>query len=268
MRLSKIISYSRYSELAAYYRNKGCLCNDYLQNEAESLITDGKLYEFCSGKNAFLFQEKDGFYRVYYYLNDLSAIEDFNSGDYNVEILFRNDLESIGKEISYFEKSGFRKNTIRDQYSLVSGKASISNEIQIRVRCAENIREIEQACNIFNKSFDKLSGDYIPTEDYASLLQDGAILVAEDNTGKFVGAVHQTINNGIAYLAHIAVVEDMRGKGIGGQMLDCFVSRNESAEIKRYILWVRRNNTAAVKMYQKKGFKFVGKSSLSMIKTI
>ena len=60
-----------------------------------------------------------------------------------------------------------------------------------------------------------------------------------------------------------------RGKGVGKALVDAFVERNknpEKMEKTRYQLWVQRQNEAAVKMYQNKGFKYINKSTISLIK--
>ena len=64
-------------------------------------------------------------------------------------------------------------------------------------------------------------------------------------------------------------MEHARGKGVGKALVDAFVERNQNPEKKektRYQLWVQRQNEAAVKMYQNKGFKYINKSTISLIK--
>ena len=69
----------------------------------------------------------------------------------------------------------------------------------------------------------------------------------------------------------MAVVEKYRGQGVGQALLDTFVEWNSNIEPElkpksRYMLWVQAQNAAAVGMYQKKGFKYMNKSTISMIK--
>ena len=46
------------------------------------------------------------------------------------------------------------------------------------------------------------------------------------------------------------------------------VERNYISDKSRYMLWVQQQNHTAVAMYKKKGFTNLGKSTLSLIKTM
>ena len=124
---------------------------------------------------------------------------------------------------------------------------------------------------LFNNSFDHYSGDYIANEVHESLYTGGAILIAKDLHGIFLGALHQTVERGVAWISHVAVVDNYRGHGVGQALLDTFIEQNANPDpdIKpksRYMLWVQTQNAVAVGMYQKKGFKYMNKSTISMIK--
>ena len=67
-------------------------------------------------------------------------------------------------------------------------------------------------------------------------------------------------------LGHVAVVENARGRGVGKALVDTFVEWNKDTDKTRYQLWVQRQNKAAVNMYLNKGFKYVNKSTISLIK--
>ena len=78
--------------------------------------------------------------------------------------------------------------------------------------------------------------------------------------------VHQTIEKGVAWISHVAVTEQARGKGVGKALMEAFIERNHADEKSRYMLWVQRQNVPAVNMYQQKGFKYINKSTISLIK--
>ena len=48
--------------------------------------------------------------------------------------------------------------------------------------------------------------------------------------------------------------------------MEAFIERNHADEKSRYMLWVQRQNVPAVNMYQQKGFKYINKSTISLIK--
>jgi ribosomal protein S18 acetylase RimI-like enzyme len=144
--------------------------------------------------------------------------------------------------------------------------ASLNEEFIVRP--ANTMADVREAFELFNQSFDKYSGDYVPSEDYEGLLSCGSILLArrkDEDGSKFLGALHYTVYGNVAWVSHLAVKESARGQHVGQALLDAFVERNMVTEKSRYMLWVQHQNEAAVKMYENKGFKYLGKSSLSMI---
>lgn len=269
MKLSKVETYSRYLEIVEKYGSKGCITNDYIQREAESLVSDGKLFESCYEKNAFLFVKKDTCLRAYYYLNDLNETTAFDGNDFVVEILYRGEAFYPQEVVTYLEKCGFRTNLVRDQYSGMYKDLQLGTFVDnLRIYEAQSIEEVEQACELFNASFDHFSGDYISENEYPSLLKGKNILIARDNAGSsFLGALHQTIENRVAWISHVAVQPEARGHHVGLGLAEAFIQYNRVDDKSRYMLWVQHQNTAAVNMYQKLGFKYIGKSTLSMIKT-
>ena len=273
MKLSKVNEFNRYQAIVDQYKRKGCLSNDYIYTEAADLIFHDKLYEYCGINNAFLFVVKDKCLRVYYYLNDLNETCWFDiKEDLVTEIIFRGNLGTPNEEIEYLSKCGFSLNLRRDQYGGVYKDLQTPRLIKgVTIAKATTMDEVAFACELFNDSFDHYSGDYIAKEVFETLLADGAIIIAKDFQGNIAGALHQTVERGVAWISHVAVVEKYRGQGVGQALLDTFVEWNSNIEPElksksRYMLWVQAQNAAAVGMYQKKGFKYMNKSTISMIK--
>ena len=269
MNLKKIEKFSRYQEIVECYGQRGCVSNVYIQQEAADLIVHDILYEYCGEKNAFLMVKKDGFWRLYYYLNDFDEILSLEGEVMETEILYRDNVGEPADVVTYLEKCGFKRHLVRDQYAgmykdfLPSGLTD-----DIIVQPALIMAGVEVAFEIFNQSFDKFSGDYVSPERYEGLLSSGSILLAWrkcEGESKILGALHQTVENNVAWISHLAVKESARGNHVGKALLDAFVERNMVTEKSRYMLWVQHQNEAAVKMYENKGFKYLGKSSLSMI---
>ncbi len=270
MKLKKIEYFSRYQEIVERYGQKGCASNDYIQREAADIIIHNNLYECCGDKNAFLLVKKEGFWRVYYYINDFDEILFLDGEVLESEILFRGNLGEPADVVAYLEKCGFKRHLVRDQYAGMYKdlRPAVENN-EIIVQPAQSLIGVQAAFELFNQSFDKYSGDYVSPEVYGGLLANGSILLAwkkSEGEAQFLGALHQTVENNVAWVSHVAVKEAARGHHVGQALLDTFVERNMVSERFRYMLWVQHQNEAAVIMYEKKGFKYVGKSSLSMIK--
>ncbi len=273
MKLKEVKEFARYQEIVDKYKRKGVLTNDYIYQDAADLIIHNNLYEYCGINNAFFFVQKDKCLRLYYYLNDLEEIHEFNLNESLVaEILFRGNLGLPQNEMEYLSKCGFHFHLRRDQYCGVYRELQIPClKAGVTVAKATSINEIGFACDLFNNSFDHYSGDYIAKDIYESLYTGGSVWIAKDLQGNFSGALHQSVERGVAWVSHVAVVESYRGHGVGQALLDTFVEENANPKIdlrpqSRYMLWVQSENAPALRLYQKKGFKYINKSTISMLK--
>lgn len=269
MAAKTLMSIEQWNELRNKYQQKDTLCNNYMMHaELEEKINAGSLSVLDNKNNLFLFQKKKKCSRVYYYLNNMKESFDIDiKDDLVVEIIFRQDKGLPKQELEYLSKCGFVLNIRRDQYSgTYKEMRSPTLAPGIVVRKATSMEEVRCSCELFNKVFDVFSGDYISSEEIHSLFETDSILVATDIKGTYLGALHQTIIRNTAWISHVAVVETARGMGVGKALLDTFVELNKCNGKGRYMLWVQNQNTGAVIMYQHKGFKYVGKSTISMIK--
>lgn len=267
MKPIKIETPDRYQEIVEKYSIRGCLSNDYIQREATNFITHDALYEFCGEKNAFLLVKKDGFWRVYYYLNDLNEKLILDGEELVTEILFRGNIGEPIDQISYLENCGFKRNLVRDQY--FAKYASLTPPVFIGGIKIETVTDVEDAIwaiNLFNASFDKWSGDFIPLEMAQLMIQERAILIAKDNEGNCLGALHLEEKSGVMWLNHVAVTEAARGKGVGRGLVEAYIEQGHVDDNSRYQLWVQRQNNPAVNLYQKKGFAYLNKSTVSLVK--
>lgn len=268
MNLNKINKIEDYQLLTDTYSTNKIYSNDYIQNEVSELISQGLLSEYHTVSNLFLFVKKDFGMRVYYYIGNVNEIADFSmQNNLVVEILYRGEKFYPQNEIDYLQKCGFKINLIRDQYCGVYKDLIQSEPINnVIISLAENIEEVETACLLFNDTFDNLSGDYIPKNEYIKLLNNKQIYIAKDNEGNFLGSLHQTIDKSVAWISHITVLPEARGKHVGQALLNEFIQRNYTTEKQRYMFWVQKQNAVAVNMYEKKGFKYLNKSTISLIK--
>ena len=267
MELIQIKTFEQYSQLVERYNCKGRLTNDYIQKEVANLIICDSLFGVCGEENAALLVQKEGFQRLYYYINNVDELIELPKGEYVTEILFRggNVPET---EVNWLEGLGFKKNLIRDQY--FAKYTSLTQPIAInglKIETATTAEDVLWAINLFNASFDKWSGDFIPKEAAPLLIQEKAILIAKDEKDNRLGVLHLELKLGCMWLNHVAVAKEARGMGVGRGLVEAYIEHGHiNGDNSRYMLWVQRQNKTAVNLYKKKGFTPMNKSSLSMIK--
>lgn len=267
MELIQLKTFEEYSLLLERFNRKGCITNNYLQNEATDLIIHDRLSAVCGENNVVLLVQKEGFQRVYYYINSTEEKITLPQGEYVTEILFRGE-NAPDAQVKWLEGMGFQKNLIRDQYC--AKYASLTQPALItglKIETAITAEDVLWAINLFNASFDKWSGDFIPQETAPILIQEKAILVAKDANDSKLGALQLELKSGCMWLNHVAVMKEARGIGVGRGLVEAYIEQGHiNGENSRYMLWVQRQNTPAVNIYKKKGFTPMNKSSLSMIK--
>lgn len=266
MKPQKIETYEQYIQLVERYNRKGCFTNDYLQNEAAYLIVLNRLFALCGQDNALLMVQKEGFYRLYYYINNTEEQLELPESELVTEILFRGE-NAPEAEVKWLEGMGFKENLIRDQY--FAKYASLTQPIlieRVKIEIATAIEDVLWAIRLFNASFDKWSGDYIPEAQASLLIQEKAILIAKDLDGDRLGALQYEMRQGTCWLNHVAVVPEARGKKVGRGLTEAYIEQGHVDDNSRYMLWVQRQNVSAVAMYRNKGFAPMNKSTLSMIK--
>ena len=267
MNLIRISTTDRYNEIVIQYRRKNCFTNDFLHREVFSLVKDGKLYECCLRDNAFLFVKKDVGLRLYYYLNDINSIVDFDiEEDLATEILFRGDVAFPKEEIDYLLRCGFKKHILRDQYSAIYKDIQLTHyDIPgLEIYLAKTIDEIEYAVNLFNQTFDKYTGNFIPLCECKKLFDDKCILVAKLDE-KYAGAMHFKREGKLIWAEHNVVENWCRGQHVGSMLCNAFIETAKMDDNTRYTRWTQHAGQAA-KMYEKLGFMYVNKSSFSMLK--
>lgn len=267
MNLNRIDKVERYLEITQDYKRKGCYSNDFIQKEVPNLINEGKLFECCTDDNAFLFVKKDVGLRLYYYLNNLESVSDFDiKDDLICELLFRGDNYFPQKEIDYLSKCGFVKHILRDQY-FASYKDINLFEYEVpglSIYIAESLDEIKYAVDLFNKTFDNYTGNFIPFNECNKLLSDKCILIARLD-GRLAGAMHFRREGKLIWAEHNVVEPWCRGKHVGSLLCNAFIETSKVDENTRYYRWTQHSGLAA-KMYEKLGFRYINKSSYSMLK--
>jgi ribosomal-protein-alanine N-acetyltransferase len=102
------------------------------------------------------------------------------------------------------------------------------------------------------------SAAHWPATEYEKLLQSGILLVAEHGS-EIVGFVCAKEVAGEAELENIAVAEPWRRSGVADRLIKALIEHAAAQSIRRIFLEVRDSNSAARSLYEKHGFREVGK---------
>lgn len=249
------------------YKNNSTLSNCYLLGpEIERLVHEGMLQYAADDVNAFLLEDKDNCYRIHYMVNSANKGFHFEADKpLMLEILFRGNDGLPEEIIGYWETQGFRRNLVRKHLSAKYSDLRLSPDSDHLIHIADSEEEADFSRSLFNHSFDPYSGDYICKQESLELVKHSQILIAQKD-GEPLGALHFYNVGKCAWIGHVAVSSQARGHGLGQALVSEFVRINHIDEKSRYALWVQEQNQAAVSMYERFGFKYAGKSSLSMIK--
>lgn len=265
MKPQKICKPSTYFDIVESFTNNETLSNNYmLPPEVSELINDGRLFYCCDDNNCyFLVKKEAGVTRLYYLLNNQSATFNIDIEDALVtEILFRGNASEPTKEITFLENSGFKLNLRRDQFS--GTLPTTAPDIEPVFAISE--KEAIECISLFNSTFDKYSGDYIPRNYAGSLIKNKALLCVYDGSHNLQGALHTNIIGKNAWVAHLVVDSKYRGIGISCKLMNMFVTNALNLNCKRAMLWVQHNNEPAVSLYHKYGLSYANKSTISLIK--
>ncbi|HPS57020.1 MAG TPA: N-acetyltransferase [Spirochaetota bacterium] len=76
--------------------------------------------------------------------------------------------------------------------------------------------------------------------------------------GSFAGYILFFIDDGEGYMESIAIDRKFRGRGIADMAVDFMISRLKSENVPVLKLHVRSENKAAIALYEKHGFVFMG----------
>lgn len=239
-----------------------------MPDDLRRLTNERRLLQHIEGANAFFLEDKGNCLRVHYMINNPEIGFSCKADKpLMLELLFRWTDGEPSYMVSYWEREGFRQNLVRRNLSARMSDIQLPNlpDTGLTVSIASTDEEADFARRLFNSSFDPYSGDYLTLEYAKEIVESGRMLLAYD-AEQPLGALNFYPVGMCTWLGHVAVLPSSRGRGVGMALVSAYISRNHVDDKSRYALWVQEQNVAATKMYEQFGFKYAGKSSLSMIK--
>lgn len=252
----------------AAYKTRDSISNCFLLPAEIERICDIDACRIVAGvRNLFILERKESCTRIHYIINDADERFPFETNlPLMLEILYRGKDNCPANAIDYWLREGFHENLIRD--NLTASYTSIptfTSNNRISVGTALSPEDAEFAHALFDNLFDPYSSDRMTLAQVRELTDNGQILIARLN-GNPVGALHHYLIGKCAWIGHVGVDADARGKGAGAALVADFIKHYNTQGISRFSLWVQAQNTPACAMYNRFGFRYAGKSTLSLIK--
>jgi GNAT superfamily N-acetyltransferase len=244
------------------------LTNNYmLKDEYLKHIENRNIYFDIDERNIFFYLKKSRFYRLYYFINESGKPYSF---DYQIpiilEILYRGAQSFPKIHHDYWLQSGFKTHISRDCYFLKNtdlDEYSIQTTVNIKKAVSET--EIFYIKKLIDENLDLYTGDILSLSEIRQFANTGLVYISYW-MGEPCGVLQADIKNNIFWLGHIVVDVPYRGKGISKDLVAYYLNEGIQASCKQFQLWVIQDNLTAVSLYKKYGFKYLNKSSLSMLK--
>lgn len=257
------------NEIVEKYFIRHTLTNSYvLIDEYKEYIQQQRLFYIANENNLILLIRKNGFYRLYYYINNINEHMLLDVSEPIVmEILYRGEKDVPHEAMKYWQNSGFKEHLTRDLMVASFQQLNMPSKVAegVTLKHASTQEEITFTRDLLIKSLDAYTGDILTIEEVEQFAENKNIICAycED---KPAGALQFEIKNKVVWLGHIVVDSGYRGKGIANELVRKYITDNASQPNTRYHLWVIRNNEGAVHLYRKFGFKYGNRSTVSMLK--
>lgn len=250
------------------YFQKSTLSNNYmLKDEYLTHIENERIYFDIDDINVFFYLKKNGFFRLYYFINTPEKSYPFeNELPLVLEILYRGEKNFPIAHQYYWLRSGFSSHLSRDCYFLKNKNLErYPSDGTIKIGKAESPSDFTYAKKLIDLNLDLYTGDNLGEAEIAHFADQGLIFLSTLD-GQPCGMLQAENKNNIFWLGHLVVDENYRGKGIAKALVEAYISEGIQAACNQLQLWVIQDNSAAVHLYKKYGFVYLNKSTYSMLK--
>lgn len=233
MRVEKFKSLEELEILKSY---EGSITNDYM-NTLLYEANIARLYYIKGEANFYVLIKREGYYKLYYYINDINQKFDAN-GTFVSEIVSKEmdeTLENIGFEL-YKTRVRLRLNH-KEPYE------------------SKRVKYIDDAEFIYGalQSFDEYSGERLSMDEVKERIEK-KLFIGIDGAG-FIEFSTDAFKDSIE---HFYIDSAKRGEGLGSEILMHYLG--SVSKKKRVNVWTDEGSRA-IKLYHKYGFKEDGLKS-------
>ena len=267
--MRKVENLKELSSILATFSKRGTISNNFLLLDSyQDYIFKEQLFFLITQSNLYFLVENNGFFRLYYHINNIDEPFEFDCGKpVAIEIIYRGEKNKPLNVIEYWKRSGFKNHIVRENMAASYNQITLPAKTNpsVLTKLAEKENEIIFSKELFEKTFDPYTGDILSLEETAGFAINKNLLVAYYQDS-LCGALQFEIKNQVVWIGHIAISPDFRGKGIANELVSAYITINADQANTRYQLWVMQENKGAIGLYKKFGFNFANKTSASMLK--
>ena len=267
MQLKIIKSLDKLETIIEEHSSKDSLTNNYiLSHDFKHYIEKKNIYYWNENSNLYLFVKKEGFYRLYYIINNIDVQNDFSEIKIVLEIIYRGKNRIPLEHIKYWKKNSFKSHLTRDCYFLnASSILPNYNKVEgVTIEHPKNKEDILLAKKLIDENLDRYTGDRLSLQEIENFVVRGLVFCAYIND-LMCGMLQVDLRNNIYWLGHIVVQKDYRGMGLANLLVDNYLNEGLKLQVRQFQLWVIDKNMPAVNLYKKKGFTYLNKSTHSML---
>lgn len=267
-----INSHQELEELLEEYSASFQWSNNYmLLEELQAYLQAGKLFLHQNSKDSLvLLVQRDSFYRLYYQTNALDDIQSIELNEAVVqELIYRGPKFYPKEEVEAWSKQGFEVHMGRDNYFL-NRKGMIPSDLEASedlsgIKPIESEVDLQKSNAMIRTYLDPYTGDILSLEELSAFSANGDLLgIYVEN--KLAGVVQGEYKNKVYWLGHMVVDEAYRGQRLSTKLLKAFLLKGLSLNCRQFQLWVLQDNEPALGLYKKYGFKYLNKSTISLLK--
>lgn len=256
--------YQTLSKLLSAQLRSGVLTNAFFSKECcQRNINAGRLSVECMENSLLLFQQREKYRLMHFYLHSLEDDAVFSALKMDepivMEIAYRPKNVRYLEVIEYWKRGGFSVQFERGRLQRKSVDC-VEEKVFNDVRMATRI-DLDDIFSILEAAYDPIVGCLPLRDELLDDIESGHILCVGE-----VGAIKGVLQIGVdraVEIKHITVLERYRHQGIATRLIQ---SIDKYVPGRRSLVWSQKDNLPAWMVYEKNGYVADGWSSAVLCK--
>lgn len=253
--MERIDRYETLSQMVSDHLHRGVRANTMVTEKAYGpAIAAGTLTAQATPAGLLLARDRGDHFRLNFYLNDLTVPLGAELPVPSVtEVAFRPQDAGLQEAVRYLQSQGFQ--LILERYRM-SRKAQPAGKPALPP-VVPGPSDGPRALSFLQENFSTLTGCLPDLRELTEDLAQGQVLLLEDSRG-IAGLLRFTFDGKSGEIRHLAVREDLRGRGLTQPLIAGFLQATGGA---KSVVWLRTDFPQARAAYEKQGFVPDGRRS-------